>query len=231
VNGDAVLEIADICASLRDRIRVIVDDLPVLKSQADSSDSLALHIIDRVLVATDNATGCAVLAEQNLAAPLASAERSIFESLLAVYWSSQKEEYATILLSVMRREMMRLMRLNLKRGHAVIRHKDTGAIHTEEILDDQKMSDAGRPPSFRTMAEQAGLGKLYDTSYGFMSMLAHGTATEMLANPDQRDLISAQLHSVSAFLRCIYLIAVNRIRKKRATSIAELESILKIALA
>jgi hypothetical protein len=53
----------------------------------------------------------------------------------------------------------------------------------------------------------------------------------MLANPDQRDLISAQLHSVSAFLRCIYLIAVNRIRKKRATSIAELESILKIALA
>jgi hypothetical protein len=231
VKGDAVLEIADICTRLRDRIRVIVDDLPLLKSQADPNDPLALHIIDRVLVATVNATGCAVLAEQNLAAALVSAERSIFESLLAVYWSSQKEENATILLSVMRREMMRLMRLNLQRGHAVIRHKETGAIHTQEILDDPKISEAGRPPSFRTMAEQAGLGKLYDTSYGFMSMLAHGTATELLAKPGQRDLVSAQLHSVSAFLRCIYLIAVNRIRENRATSIVELESILKISLA
>jgi hypothetical protein len=131
----------------------------------------------------------------------------------------------------MRREMMRLMRLNLKRGHAVIRHKETGAIHTEEILDDPKMSEAGRPPSFRTMADQAGRGRLYDTSYGSMSMLAHGTATELLANPDQRDLISAPLHSTSAFLRCIFLIASNRIRENRTTSIAELESILKIALA
>jgi hypothetical protein len=189
---------------------VIADDLPALKSQADPSDLLGSHIIDRVLVATQNAMVCVVLAEQNLAAPLASAERSIFESLLALYWSSQTEENATILLSVMRREMMRLMRLNLNRGHAVIRHKDTGAIHTREILDHPKMSEAGRPPSFRTMADQAGLGKLYDISYGFMSMLAHGTATELLAQPDQRDLISFELHSVLAFLRCIHLVVVNR---------------------
>ena len=50
-----------------------------------------------------------------------------------------------------------------------------------------------------------------------MSMLAHGTATELLANPNQRNSISAQLHAVSALLRCIYLIAINRIRENRTT--------------
>jgi hypothetical protein len=56
------LEIADICTRLRDRIKVIADDLPLLKSRADPSDPLASHIIDRVLVAADNAMGCVVLA-------------------------------------------------------------------------------------------------------------------------------------------------------------------------
>ena len=179
--------IADVCNRLRDRAKAIADDLPSLKSQADPDDMLASHIIARVLVATDNAIGCVVLAEQNLAAPLVSAERSIFESLLAVYWASQTEENATVLLGTMRREMLRLMRLNLQRGHAVIRHKSTGEIHTQEILNDPMMSEAGRPPSIRTMAEQAGLGRLYDMTYGFMSMFAHGTATELLANRDQQD--------------------------------------------
>jgi len=67
-------------------------------------------------------------------------------------------------------------------------------------------------------------------TYGFMSMLAHGTATELLANPDQQGLILSQLHSVNALLRCIYLIAVNRIREKRVTGIAELEYILRVSL-
>lgn len=225
------MDITDICNRLRNRAKGIADDLPSLKGQADPGDPLAAHMIDRVLVATDNAIGCVVLAEQNLAAPLVSAERSVFESLLAVYWASQTEENATVLLGAMRREMLRLMRLNFERGHATIRHRSTGTVHTEEILNHPMMSEAGRPPSIRTMAEQAGLGKLYDTTYGFMSMFAHGTATELLANRDQQDLMSAHLHGVHGFLRCIYLIAVNRIRENRTTSIPELESILKVSLA
>jgi hypothetical protein len=62
---NSVLEIADICTRLRDRIKVIVDDLPSLKREADPSDGLAAHMIDRVLVAADNAMGCVVLAEHN----------------------------------------------------------------------------------------------------------------------------------------------------------------------
>ena len=226
------MEIIGICNCLRARIKEIADDLPSLKGQADPDDQLALHVIDRVLVAIDNARGCVVLAEQNLGAPLVSAERSIFESLLAVYWASQTEENAAVLLGTMRREMLRLMRLNLQRGHAVIRHKSSGTVHTQEILNHPMMSDAARPPPFRTMAEQAGLGKLYDMTYGFMSMFAHGTATELLANRDPHDgLIPAHLHGVLAFLQCIYLIAINRIRENRTTSIPELESILKVPLA
>lgn len=224
------MDIAGTCNRLRNQIKQIADDLPCLKSQIDPGDPFASHIVDRVLVAADNALGCVVLAEQNLAAPLTSVSRSIFESLLAVYWASQTEENATILLNAMDRETLRLMRLNLDRGHAVIRHKRTGGIHTQEILDSPKMSEAKRPPQIWKMAKEAGLGKLYDTMYGFMSMFAHGTVTEVLAKRDQRTLISAQLSSAVALLRCINLIAVLRIQEKRTASILELESILMVPL-
>lgn len=225
------MDIANICAKLRKQITGIVDDLPSLRDQADANDQLARHLIDRLLVATDNATGCVVLAEHGLGAPLASAARSILESLFATYWSSQSDEAAASLLSAMRNEALRLMRLNLIKGHAKIRYKKTGADHTEEILSDSRMAAAGRPPQFRMMAEQSGLANVYDELYGFKSMFAHGTATELLANRNQQRLILANLHSVGVLLNCIHLIVANRIREHRLTSIAELEAILRISLA
>jgi hypothetical protein len=47
-----VFEIAEISTRLRDRIKLILDDLPVLNSRTDPGDPLASHIIDRVRVAT-----------------------------------------------------------------------------------------------------------------------------------------------------------------------------------
>jgi hypothetical protein len=129
----------------------------------------------------------------------------------------------------MERELLGIMRLNLKEGHAEIRHTETGAEHTEEILGHPKMAEAQRPPQFKKMAKESGLGDVYNTLYGWMSMLAHGTAIKIFVDPNLnlRSLMSAHLHSVSALLKCMHLIVVNRIRESRVTKIEELKAILK----
>lgn len=224
------METKDICARLRKDIAVIIDDLSSLRAQADPNDRIASHLIDRLLVATDNATACVVLAENSLGAPLSSVARSTLENFFAIYWASQTDENGTILMDAMHKEMLRIMRLNLNQCHAEIRHKETGAVHTQEILGDPRMAHAKRPPGFRDMADKAGLGKLYDISYGFMSLLSHGTATELLANRNQEEMITSGLCLVNATINCIYLIIVNRIREKRQTNINEFQPILKISL-
>jgi hypothetical protein len=76
------IELANICDRLRKQVEIILADLPSLRGQADPNDPLASHLIDRLLVATDCATGCMILTGHNLPAPLASAARSICENLL-----------------------------------------------------------------------------------------------------------------------------------------------------
>lgn len=224
------MDIANLCIRLRAQIAGVDDALRGLRTEIPSANLFELHLINRLQVARDNALGCSVLGEHGVAAPLTTVSRSLLESLIAIYWASLEDKNANVLLDAMNRELLRIMRLNLERGHAEIRHKETGALYTQEILDDPKLAQAKRPPQFRTMAEQAGLGKLYDTTYGFESLLAHGTAPELLVASDQRRLISTSLHSSNAMLRGIHLIVDNHIRGKRRTLLTELQSILKVPL-
>lgn len=81
-------------ANLRNQIQLVVNDLSYLAAEVASGDSAASHFIDRLRIATDNATGCALLADARLSAPVAAVTRSMLESLVTTHWASLSDANA-----------------------------------------------------------------------------------------------------------------------------------------
>ena len=63
------------------------------------------------------------------------------------------------------------------------------------------------------MAKEAGVKNVYDTYYGFLSLFAHGTATEIHVNSTLSGSapIYEQMSLVRACLKAIALVCANRI--------------------
>jgi hypothetical protein len=167
------------------------------------------------------------LAEEGLSAPLATVTRSLLESLVTTHWASLKNSNARVIETAAQNEFIRLMRNSLTKGHGVIENRITGQNETKQILNSPLIKMAKRPPQIIEMAKQSGLAKLYDLSYGFMSVLAHGTVTVSLAGP-QEGLVSACVEASRSILEAIHLIVLNRVREHRYTTVAEIEAILHV---
>lgn len=217
----------------RNEIIEILGDTGRLKAKIDSTDAFSIHLINRLFIAIENTLGCVTLAEKNLALPLVIVFRSIFESLITVYWASQKLENASNLLAEEeRREISRIIRKNLKNGRAEI--YNNGEIETDTILKHPKMQDAKRYTGFETMAKEANIHNIYDSIYPITSMYAHGTATELISRNRFDEKLSPSIctfeNAAICCLKSIHLISINHIREKRKTNKDELESILKINL-
>jgi hypothetical protein len=209
----------------------VENDLPLLRAQADPMDPVTTHLLDRLLIATDYAKGCASLGEAGLGPPIVPVARTLTENFISGCWAALSRENGGVAIEAGRREMTRVMLLNLRAGHATIRHRSTGEDRTREFMNDPAVAaDAQRLPRFDRMAEAAGLKKLYDTIYGMQSLLSHASATDLLARRQQDQLIHAQLSTASAILQCTHLILTNRIREKRITTKTEFEAILKVSL-
>lgn len=224
------LDVDGACASVRERVRGLLDDLPNLRRQVGPADEVGRHLLDRVLVASDFATGCALLGQERLAGPTASVTRSLVESLIGTYWASLDDANGRKIMDAGRREAMRIMRLNLVAGHARVRHRKAGRNHTGQVLRDARMSEAARLPRFDHMAKEAGIGKVYDVTYGMLSLLSHAGATEVLAARGQDDAVHGHLHAAAAIVRCLHLIVSNRVRSGRVTPKDEIASVLKVSL-
>jgi uncharacterized protein DUF5677 len=213
--------------NLRKQLKIAVDDLPLLDAQVIADDLAARHLIDRLRIAVDNAKGCAVLAVEGLSAPLATVTRSLLESLVTTHWASLNNSNARVIQAAAQNEFIRLMRNTLTKGHGVIEDRITGQIETTRILNSPLLKMAKRPPQIIKMAKEAGLAKVYELSYGFMSVLAHGTATESLTGL-QEELVSACVEASRSTLEAIHLIVLNRVREHRHTTVAEIEAILHV---
>jgi hypothetical protein len=217
------------CAATRKAVHQLHDDLAVLRPLA-ASDEVGRFLLDRVAVAAEHGAGCAMLAEARLASPGAVVARSLLEALFGTCWASIDDVNGRRLMEAGRRELLRIMRLNLQAGHASVRHRETGEDRTAEILRHPVVAEAERLPRFDHLAKDAGLKKIYDALYGLMSMFAHGAGGEF-ASGDKRDgFIHAQLHAAAAVVRCNQLIVANRFRHGRATTQDELAAILKVKL-
>lgn len=223
------LDLATAVALARGAARRLLDDQRELRAVA-GADEVGSFLLDRTAVAAEHAIGCAMLAEARLAAPGAVVTRAVLEAFFGTYWVSVDEANGRRLMQATRREMLRLMRLNLQGGNGAIRHRETRKDHTQEILRSPAMAEAERLPRFDHMARDVGLQKVYDALYGIMSMFAHGAGTELLTEERRDSLIHAQLHAASAVVRCDHLIVVNRFRHARTTTQDEIAGILQVPL-
>jgi hypothetical protein len=103
-------------ARLRDQVQLVAEDLPRLTAQVASGDTAASHFIDRLRIATDNATGVVLLADARLSAPVLAVERSLLESLITTHWASISDSNTEEIITVARLETRRLMRNILKKA-------------------------------------------------------------------------------------------------------------------
>ena len=146
---------------LRQQITIVMDDLPVLEAEAAACDDLARHLVVRLKIAAENATGCAILADADCYTSLATVLRSILEGLFVTYWASLNEENGQKILGSLKNEGARLLRNMLQSRRGVIRRKSTGDDVTGEFLKSDFIAEATRPNRINKMAEEAGLGELY----------------------------------------------------------------------
>jgi hypothetical protein len=223
-------EITNSSAKIKHYVKNILQELPELSATADASDRVTQHFLNRLLVATDYASGCAVLAESNVGSAMFTITRALFESFISIYWAAQTKENGEIIVEASTREVIRIMKLNLEKGHARILHKETPEDHTRTLLRDPKMASPGRLPRYDHMADGAGIRKIYDQLYGMLSLLSHGSGADILANRDQAELIRSNLHSATASLRCIHLIVAARIKEDRVVRHSEIVAIMNVSL-
>ena len=139
------------CELVRERVQNLLADLPILRQQASPTDEVGQHLLDRVLAASDFAAGSALLGKARLAGPTASVTRSLVESFFGTYWASLTDANGRRIMDAGRRELMRVMRLNLVAGHARVEHRETGKNHTGEVPRNHRMSEAERLPRFDHM--------------------------------------------------------------------------------
>ena len=117
-------------ARLREVVRDVCRDLPDLHGKIDGADEVTRHLLNRLLVATDYASGCAVLSEAGLGPPLLLNVRALFENFIGTYWASRDDQNARILIESFKQELTRVVKLNLTKGHARIVHRVTNQDRT-----------------------------------------------------------------------------------------------------
>jgi len=216
----------------RAELTATAEDLSRLKASIGAADKIREYFLHRLMIAVENATGSVLLGRSGLTAPLSAVSRALFESLIVTYWASLSDGNANEAIATGYRELLRIMRNAVTGGRAQIVHKITGTDESATVLDHPMMKEARRPKRLEEMAKEAGLKNIYDTLYGLMSLVAHGTATELhvKAALDGNPPIYENMSLVRGCLKAIALICSNRIDGKQ-TDRADLEAILKIRLA
>lgn len=101
----------------------IIKDLTSLRSKAKMGGEIAQNFFNQLKTALDNGVACIVLARTGLVVPLMTINRSIFESMISMYWASLNDENAMIIIEARKCELLRIMRNNLRDGRAQIVNK------------------------------------------------------------------------------------------------------------
>jgi hypothetical protein len=128
------------------------------------------------------------------------------------------------------REMARLVRNILSSRRGAVWDRTSGLEVTDRVLASAEIKEARRPPRFDVMAEQAAIKNIYDAVYGFLSMFAHGTATDLIANMEREEPTFGALEASLALLKALHLIVTKHVRKRCSVSHEEIERILNVML-
>ncbi len=147
----------------------------------------------------------------DLPMPLVVLARVLCEDLFTLYWASLSEENLAEYHKAAVSEMVKLMRLNLKKGRARLRQISTGKDVTAEFLPELN-THVTTKKTIEQMAQESGLSKLYDIIYRFDSLEVHANTFGLSEFKSEMDPIAVAASAINAFLRVILLIADNKNR-------------------
>jgi Family of unknown function (DUF5677) len=213
-----------------DLTRATLDIVPL--ERAIGNERFFLY---RLMWVNEAACGCVLLANAPngpLGVPLAIVTRGLIEALISTYWASVNEDNLKYMMEFEDDEKLRIIKLNLERGHAEVVHGETGKIEADMFLNALNQLEKKVRKQVEQMANEAGLARIYNQLYRFLSMEAHGSSVKMTAKSQLERMPSVyeRLSLVRGVVKCVHLIAVNRIQEKRETPKSDLENILGVKL-
>ncbi len=220
----------DWCLQAGRYVEEIRQDAVSLDAKVGQAQGFEQYLVVRLYLAIENICGCGILARHRLVSPLLSIERALLDGFISIYWATSGPERGQRLLDASTEEMVRLARNAIKAGDARIEHRETGQNFSGSFTRDARVSGAKKYPRVDEMARESGLGRLYNMTYGFLSMFAHGGGPLIVAEAERDELLMTHLPAAMSFLRAMHLVVVNHIKNGRPTDIAELEAVLKIRL-
>lgn len=196
------------------------------------------YFLDKLNISIQNATACKFLANMGLLIPLTVLVRTLFETMIIVYWSSLSNENCQQNIDAEKNDVLRIMKNQLREGRAEIINKETGKIDTETVLNDARVKKAKRYPPIAEMATAAKIRNVYDMFYGILGMYAHGhpygiTLEKLLLAGNEKEEnkeIKAIMALMTGCLTVIHVVVANYICEGKHIEKKDIESILGIKL-
>lgn len=171
--------------------------------------------------AIDLAKGCLYTALEELPDSLTTLSRAILETLFWARYVTLSEETAKEFTDSTINELKRIARKNINAGYARINEKNTNDDRTSEFLNSPLIKDIHKRISIERAAELGGLERVYTNIYGFISMIAHGRAFNLLTELDSSSYIYTSVSVTLGALECIEVITsdwiIHRMQTPRET--------------
>jgi hypothetical protein len=127
-------------------------------------------------------------------------------------------------------EVTRIMKNLIAKGHGKIVNKRTGEDKTAWMLDAIAKDKIGPRKQIAQMARECGLGKFYERFYPLQSMPSHGHSIGLLRGRGGDRGLYAMMAGVRTYLKAIHFTVVKRVRQGQATTLEEIEGVLKVGL-
>jgi hypothetical protein len=178
----------------------------------------------------DIGKGCHIAVTNALPDSSTTLTRAMIETLIWSRYVTQSLNNAVEFRDSYLNELRRTTRKNLSAGYARIVEKATGKTITDSFLESDIMQDIPKRVSIEAAAKSTGLGQVYSTLYGFLSMIAHGRAAGMRKDAAIEVELYASLSAALGSLECIEQIAQDWFVNHKSTPCEVLSGYLGIKL-
>lgn len=178
--------------------------------------------------AVDLGKGCQTIASARLPDSLTTLSRALLETIFWARYVTISADNAKEFVEIPIYELKRFAKKNLKSGYARILENVTNIDKTKEYLEFLECDRIPKRKSFEEIANAGGLGRLYTTLYGFLSMTAHGKAYNIFNKPVTDDDLYAPLTVAFGLLECIDLITMTWIVHREEVSLEILKQLIGI---
>ena len=177
-------------------------NLPAFFAPKNQRDEVRLFFMNRAIE-----IGQACFRVRDLGLPIFLFSRVLCEDLILLFWVSLSEQNAADYVKVTSSEATKLLRVYLKEGRGLVRHKSTGEDVTESFLPKVNQFITTKK-TLADIADESGLSKVYDLVYRPDSLEVHAN-TFGLPLSQGTDSVAAALCGINAILKAMILTVDN----------------------